>query len=93
MEENIDELIVFVIRQTGWLLEYVRDMEMAQLVTLARELAYQKAIEDYRVAYNFALALASWASANTKGKKYRPEDFIGPQPSRDTFFKEVDKNG
>lgn len=82
----MDELVVFLMRQFGWSLEYttdlVRNLEIGKLNTLVAEVKYQKAVEDYDRASNFAMAIANWASAQGK-RKYRIKDFIGPRPRRE----------
>ena len=82
----MDELIVFLMREFGWTLEYTTDLvnnlEINKLLALISETKFQRAEEDYRLARNFAMLLANWASAHGK-KKYRITDFIGSPPRRE----------
>ncbi len=84
-----DELIVFVIRETGWTLEYVRELPLDDLFALVKELSYQKAIDEYKMALNFAMVISNWATAMSKHKRYRPTQFVGEPPDRKAFIKEV----
>ena len=81
MSDELNELIVFVIRQTGWCLEYIRAIPFAQLQALAAELRYQKEIDDYRRTADFAMVIANWASAQGK-RKFSMNDFMGEIPKR-----------
>jgi len=95
----MDELIVFIIRETGWSLEYttnlIKTLPIKKLNTLVGELQYQKALEDYRMAANFALIVATMASS--KKRKYKVTDIIGHPPKRkdepDKFKQAVEKAG
>ena len=77
---DYNELIVFVIRETGWSLEYVQQMSLATLSTLVEEMKFQKAIEDYNLMSGFALIVATLASS--KNRRYRVEEIIGSPPTR-----------
>ena len=81
----MDELVVFLIRELGWSLEYtvelVKTLPIKKLNALIEELKYQKDIENYQIASNFAMVLSNWASS--KGKRsYSISDFIGQPPTR-----------
>ncbi len=67
----------------------MREMAIEDLVPLVSELRFQKALDDYQTAHNFALALACWANTLTKKRSYVPEQFIGKMPTREDYFKEV----
>ena len=84
----MDELIVLFMRRFGWTLEYtvnlVNTLPLNKLQVLIKEVKFQKALEDYEVARNFAMVIANWASAQGK-KRYRISDFIGSPPRRDDY--------
>lgn len=75
-----NELIVFVIRETSWSLEYVRSIPYDQLLALTNELVYQKAVDEYKRDYPLATLLAVLTSDKNKHRK--PEDFLGKSPQR-----------
>ncbi len=77
---NYDELVVFIIRETGWPLEYIREMDAADINLLVSELSYQKKVDDYNRNYSIATIAAILTS--DKNHKRRPEDFIGMPPER-----------
>lgn len=83
----MDELIVFLMREFGWTLEYttglVNNLEIGKLLALVREARFQRTEEDYRTARNFAMQLANWASSHGK-RKYRISEFIGNPPKRES---------
>jgi len=87
--EHTNELIVFVIRETGWSLEYVRDLSITQLYAFAAELAYQKQMDEYHMATNFGMMIATWANAKGR-RKFNVQDFVGNPPQRQRIDKEVD---
>lgn len=87
MTGDIDELIVFLMRSfPGWTLEYttnlVLNLPIKKLNALTEELRFQKAMEDYQIASNFAMIISNWASSKSRGRKYKITDFIGEPPSR-----------
>jgi hypothetical protein len=51
------ELITFIIRQTGWHLEYVKSLPVHEALELVGELRFQKSVDDYNAAVNFAMAV------------------------------------
>ena len=89
----MNELIVFLMREFNWTFEYtqtlVRTLPVKKLNALVKEIRYQKALEDYRTAANFAMIIANWASAQGK-RKYDVSEFIGQPPSRDKGEKSTD---
>lgn len=78
---DYNEIIVFIVRKTGWTLEYVRALSLKDLQLFVEELNHQEEIADYVMRYNFAICLANWANSQGR-KKYRPEQFIGGMPQR-----------
>jgi len=78
--DKYNELIVFVIRETGWSLEYVRQIPYAQIVTLVNELIYQKDADNYN--RNYPLGILAAILTSDKTRRRRPEDFIGRKPQR-----------
>jgi len=82
----MDELIVSLMRQFGWTLEYttnlVNTLPLNKLQALVKEFRFQESMSEYRTAQNFAMVIANWASAQGK-KKYRIRDFIGDPPRRE----------
>ena len=84
----MDELIVFLMREFGWTLEYtqnlIRKLPLKKLNALIAEVKFQKSVDDYQIASNFAMVIANWASAQSKNKRYKVTDFIGQPPSRET---------
>lgn len=77
---KVNELVAFLARETGWTLEYIRAIPLSQLNALVEELRYQKAMDEYKAAYNAALIVATLAS--TSKRKVKPQDIIGPPPER-----------
>ncbi len=79
-----DEIIVFLMREFSWTLEYtvnlVKTLPIKKLNTLISEIQYQKALEDYKTASNFALIVSTLAS--TSKRKYKITDIIGHPPKR-----------
>ena len=96
----MNDLIVLLMREFGWTLEYtthlVGTLPIKKLNALIKELKYQKAVENYQIASNFAMIIASWASAQSK-RTYRVSDFIGQPPSRngkkDDLYDKAEKAG
>lgn len=82
----MDEVIVFLMREFGWTLEYtqnlVRTLPLKKLNALIAEVKFQRAVDDYQLASNSAMIIANWASAQAKNKKYKISDFIGQPPRR-----------
>ena len=77
---TLNEQIALVARETGWALEYIRELPMSQLNTLAAEILHQRNLEHYRQAYNSALIVCTLASS--KSHHYSPEEIIGELPER-----------
>jgi hypothetical protein len=80
----MDELIVYLCLVCHWTFEYsckfVRETNVKKLNAFVEELQYQKAVEDYRQAANFAVIVATLASS--KQRKYKVQDIIGQPPAR-----------
>lgn len=80
----MDELIVYLCLNLGWTFEYackfVKETPIKKLNVFVTELQYQKAIEDYRIASNFATIVCTMASS--KRQKYKVTDIIGQPPQR-----------
>jgi hypothetical protein len=58
----------------------VRETNVKKLNAFVEELQYQKAVEDYRQASNFAVIVCTLASS--KQRKYKVQDIIGQPPAR-----------
>lgn len=78
---DYNEAIVFIARETGWTLEYIRSIPLAALKSFLAELRYQKAMDEYRAAANTALVICTMANLWSKGK-YKTSDFLGEPPMR-----------
>ena len=92
--DRYDELIVFIIRETGLSLEYIRKIPYSQLTSLVDELSYQKAIDNYN--RNYPLGVIAAILASDVNRKRRPEDFIGRPPKRkgkDDLWKQAKTKG
>jgi len=76
-----NEAIVFVARETGWTLEYIRSLPLREFNALIRELKYQRDMDNYREAANAAMITAALASLLSK-KQYRLDELIGEAPER-----------
>ncbi len=74
------EGIAFLARETGWSLEYIGGLSWRRFNELVGEIAYQKAVDDYKLAYGFASILALLATVNSKNRRFRAEDFVGKIP-------------
>jgi len=83
----VDELIVFLMREFGWTLEYaqnlIKHLPLKKLNALVEEVQYQKAVDDYRTAANFASIVGTLASS--RQKRYTIENIIGRPPQRRTY--------
>ena len=82
---NANELIVFLIRETGWPIDYIvnhifKGLPVSQFNSLIEELKYQKAIDDYKLALHFGSLLACWTS--DKSHRRKASDFTGEMPKR-----------
>ena len=87
---NYDELVAFVIKETGWTLEYIRNLPLKDLYLLADELSYQKQMDDYRQACNFAAVIAKLNNLWSK-RKVIPQEIVGQPPKRQNIMrKETD---
>ena len=80
----MDELIVWLCLVLHWpyeeSLKFVRQTPIKKLNAFVEELQYQKAVEDYRQASNFAVIVCTLASS--KQRKYKVQDIIGHPPAR-----------
>ncbi len=83
--ETANELIVYLVRKTGWSLEYCRSIPINELYTLVNEMRYQEAVDDYRLAAKFALIAIIMIRLLAKGKM-NVEDLIGPPPERGALY-------
>ncbi len=59
-------------------LDEIRELDFCQFNELLNEVQYQKAVDDYRIAHNFALL-----SCVVSGGRMEPEDLIGFPPKRE----------
>lgn len=97
----MDELIVYLCFTLHWTFpeaaKFVRETPLRKVKAFMAELQYQKAFEDYKIASNSALIIATWANAQKKGNHYRITDFIGKPPQRedapDKLKKAIEKAG
>ena len=82
MTGEIDELIVFLMREFGWTLEYtrklVKKLPISQLNALIAETKYQKDMEDYQLR---ATIISAAINPHTKHPK-SVKDIIGDPPTR-----------
>ncbi len=82
----MDEIVVFLMREFGWTLEYAtnlaKKLPLKKLNVLIDETKYQKSVDEYNLAANFALIISVWLNSQTKGRKYKITDFIGQYPQR-----------
>ena len=83
---EMDELIVYLCLTLHWTFDeackFAKEQPLRKVRAFVKELQYQKAFEDYRVAANSALIICTWANAQKKGNHYRVTDFIGETPGR-----------
>lgn len=75
---EMDELIVFLMREFGWTYEYtvglVKTLPLKKLNILIAETSYQKRCDEYTLAQNLVIAM--------RGKGNKLTDLIGNPPSR-----------
>lgn len=80
----MDDVVVFLMREYGWELEYttnlVRTLSVKKLNALIDETQHQRAIDDYRQAANSALIVACLVSDRHHRKGVK--DIIGRPPER-----------
>jgi hypothetical protein len=81
VNQNYYELIAFLVRETGWTLEYIKDLPLADLSRLAEELAYQKQLDDYRMQASFASVIVTMINLWSKDKR-KVGDLVGQPPKR-----------
>lgn len=77
----------FLVRETGWSLEYIRAQPVFLLSALCAELFYQRAVEDYREDCRIASLMATMARF-WGNKRVSVEDIIGMPPERRTMTEE-----
>ena len=91
----MDELIVYLCLNLGWTFteasSFIRETPIKKVNEFVQELQYQKEVENYRIASNFALVIKTWANAQKKGNHYRVSDFIGQPPHRKVDLTEAAK--
>ena len=95
----MDELIVWLCLTLGWTFpeahRFVTETPVKKLNTFIEELQYQVAVDDYKLAANFAVIVATLASS--KQRKYKVTDIVGQPPTRkaepDKLKKSADKAG
>lgn len=95
----MDEIIVFLMREYKWSLEYTQNLVLMlpldKLTALIRETVYQKSIDEYRMASHFAMVIANFGS--TKQKKLKVTDIIGQPPKRqvkpERLFEAAERQG
>lgn len=82
----MDELIVFLIRETGWTYEYtvqfIKKTPIKILNAFMDEIRFQRKMDHYNQASLFGMALSVWANSNSKSRKYKIESFVGQPPQR-----------
>lgn len=80
----MDELIVSLCLILGWTFDeackFVTEQPIKKVKLFVAELQYQKAVEDYRMAANFASIIATMASS--KQRRYTVSEIIGHPPQR-----------
>jgi hypothetical protein len=93
--DNVDETIVYLCLTLGWTfpesVRFVKETPLKKVRLFVKELQYQKAVEDYRMSQNFAMALTTWANAQKKGNHFTAKDFIGSHPQRDDSQEQLSK--
>ena len=83
---NYNEHIVFLTRETGWTLDYIRSLPLLEFNALIEELQYQKSLDDYKLTHNAALIVSALVS--TRQRRITPRDIIGEPPQRKDLKKE-----
>jgi hypothetical protein len=78
--QQLNEAIVTIARETGWNLEYIRNLPIDYLQTLFSEVSFQKSLEMYQSSYNTAMVIC--ALINSDDRHYSPEEIIGERPER-----------
>jgi hypothetical protein len=95
----MDELIVYLCFTLHWTYpqayNFVHKTPLKIVRAFVMELEYLKSVEDYRIASNSALIIATWANAQKKGNHYQTKDFVGKPPQRkgapDNLKKAIEK--
>ena len=81
MISEFNEAIVFVVRETGWSLEYIRNLPILELYALVDELSYQKAIDEYRQQCCFAALKVTLINLWSKSR-VSVSELVGEVPKR-----------
>jgi len=81
-----ERLVTLLVRETGWSLEYVLGMPVTTARRLYQHLSYQRAIDTYSTASNFAMMLANYFSAHSKSRRFKVSDFIGQPPTEGQYI-------
>ena len=87
--DDIDETVIFLMREYKWEYEYTVDLVMnlsvEKLNKLIEETLFQKKIDRYEFLKGFAMICATLANMNRKKSTRRVEikDFIGKFPERE----------
>ncbi len=76
-----NEAISFLVRETGWNLQYIRSLPITELYALVDELSYQKAVEDYRQECRFAALMATQINLWSK-RRITVSELVGQPPER-----------
>lgn len=75
---KLNQLIVMVARHTGWTLEYIGQLPVNRLLTIAAIIDHQRKLELYKIEYRLGQIMCTLA--NSKKRKYNPEQFVGNKP-------------
>ncbi len=70
-----NEDIAFLIKQTGWRLDYIRTVPLKELIALIEELSYQQKLRDYQLQVMFASIMATQLNC-------KATDLVGQPPLR-----------
>lgn len=82
------EMIVLLIRETGWDYEYTKDFventPLRELKAFFEELTYQREVDNYRRLEGLAMVAREVRNSvpRKRGKTYQVRDFIGDIPVR-----------
>jgi hypothetical protein len=76
-----NKVITLIIRETGWTLDYIRAQPVSTLFALVNEIAYQRAVEDYRQDCRSASVMTTMINLWAK-KQVSVDEIIGQPPER-----------
>ncbi len=79
-----NESIAFLVRETGWTLDYIRSLPITELYALVDELSYQKAIDEYRQNCRSASIMATMINLWSKSQ-ITVNELVGQEPERRTM--------